>query len=189
MREHRRSRRVTRVGARCSAVAVAWLALFFSFGGVGLAAGSTITAVSGAFQTVVPTGFDNETAEFSGSVIRVELVVIAPATSGYSANINVGRERVKNATLAALVQASLAVTRAATRAHAFSAVQSLTVAGDPARAYDYLTSFNGTSVRQRQVFVIHDGWAYVATYSALSGSDYQARLWALGEMLSAWRWR
>jgi hypothetical protein len=186
MRDHQRSRRV---GARCSAVVAAWLALFFSFGGVGLAAGSTITAVSGAFQTVIPTGFANETAAYSGSVIRIEMVVMAPAADGYSANINVGRERVKNVTVAALVQASLAVTRAATRAHAFSPVQSLTVGGDPARAYDYLTSFDAISVHQRQVFVIHDGWAYVVTYSALSGSDYQVRLPALGQMLSAWRWR
>jgi hypothetical protein len=162
--------------------------LLFSFSGVGLAAGSTIRSSDGAFETVIPHGFANKTAEYSGSAIRVDLLVLRPAANGFAVNINVVRERIKSVNVSALTQASIAFERDTTRDHAFSTPQSLSVDGDAARAYDYLNPLDGKTVRQRQVYVIHDGWAYVMTYSALSGSQYQGSLSALGQVLSGWRW-
>jgi hypothetical protein len=173
---------------RYAAVAAAALASFFSLSGVGLATGSTIRSSDGAFATVIPHGFANKTAAYSGSAVRVDLLVVGPVANRVAVTINVVRERDKTANATAIAQASMAFERASTRDHAFSTPQSLSVAGDAAEAYDYLTVLNGKTLRQRQAYVVNDGWAYVVTYTALSGSQYQGSFSALGQMLAGWRW-
>jgi DcrB len=179
-----------RAATACSAITVVALALLLSFVAVGVAAASeTVKASSGAFETVLPHGFADRTAEFSGSAVRLDLVIAAPASDGFAVNVNVVRERVKTTNVTAVAEASLAYIKNTTRAHAFSPLQTLGVDGATARAFDYLTSAsNGTRLHQRQVYVIHAGWAYVITYSALSGSQYQGSLSAFRQVLAGWRW-
>jgi hypothetical protein len=182
--------RSRRAASAYSAIAAVALALLLSFAADGVAAAAgTVKASSGAFETVLPHGFADRTAAFSGSAVRLDLVIAAPASDGFAVNVNVVRERIKTTDVTALAQASLAYIRNTTRAHAFSALQTLSVDGATARAFDYLTSAStGTSLHQRQVYVIHSGWAYVITYSALSGSQYQGSLSALRQVLAGWRW-
>jgi hypothetical protein len=171
-----------------AAIVATVLVVLLCLSDAGSAAAATIKASSGAFQTVIPPGFANKTAAFSGSAIRIELAVAEPPAHGFAVNVAVVRERSATKNVAAVTQAAIAYERAETREYAFSTVQSLRIAGDPARAYDYLTTIDGKNVRQRQVLVIHDGWVYIVTYSALNKSQYQGSLSALGQMLSRWRW-
>lgn len=164
------------------------LTLFFAHGGIGLAALPTITANSGAFETVVPPGFINDTAAFSGSAFRVELAMGGPTVHSFVVNINVVRERTTITSVGTLAQESMVFIKRTTRANDFSTLQDLTVDGAPARAFGYLVSY-GRALHQRQVYVIHDGWGYVITYTALPGGQYHGSLPALSEALRSWRWR
>ena len=159
-------------------------------GGVGFASTSRVTSTSGAFTIVVPRGFRNETAAVAGGAIRVEVLVAGSTQKGFAVNINVVRERTGTVSLSTLVRASVTDLKHVSGAHRFSTVADLTVAGAPARAFDYLASFGGARIlHDRQVFAIHDGWGYVVTYSALPGTQYRGSLPALSECLASWHWR
>jgi len=165
------------------------LAVFFSLSAVGLGAGATVKANSGAFATALPHGFANNTAAVSGSAVRVDLLITAPAVDGFAVNINVVRERITTTNVTALIDASLAFIKDTARAHAFSTIQSLSVDGAAARAVGFLNTLgSGPVVHQRQVYVIHDGWGYAITDSALKGSQYQRSVAALRQLLASWRW-
>lgn len=183
--------RVSETGAaRCRFVAAAVaLALFFLQGGVVAAAPSTVTSISGAFETILPRGFTDETAKFSGSAIKVDLVIAGPKAGGFAVNITVVRERAATTSLDALVKASIFSIKHLTRAHNFSAIRSLTIAGAPARAFGYFNEYGTIVVHQRQVYAIHDGWEYAITYSALPGTQYRGSRSALRAVTNGWRWR
>jgi hypothetical protein len=173
-----------------SAVAGLLLVAFFVQGGVGFASTSTLTSASGAFTIAVPRGFHNDTAALAGGAIRFEVVVAGSSEKGFAVNINVVRERTGVASVSTLAQGSMIELKHVNGAYDFSTVQRLTVAGAPARAFDYLASFGGARLlHERQVYAIHDGWAYVVTYAALPGTQYQQSFSALGECLTTWHWR
>lgn len=175
---------------RCSVATGVVVAALFMHGGVGLAATSSVTSTSGAFTIVVPRGFRNDPAAYAGSAIKVEVLVAGSTENGFAVNINVVRERTGTASVGVVTQASISALKRIYRATHFSAVQDLTVAGAPARAVSYDASFTGVRrLHDRQVFVTHDGWAYIVTYSALPGSQYQGSLSALSEFLASWHWR
>jgi hypothetical protein len=149
------------------------------------------TASSGAFTTVVPSGFRNETRSLSGAALNIQLVIIGPRAHGFSTNINVIREHFVGTDVAALARGQLtSIKRIYPKAHGFSAIAVTTVDRDPARAFAYSNApLNGKLLHQRQVFVIHAGWAYSITYSALPGAAYSASLPALHQVIADWRWR
>jgi hypothetical protein len=182
--------RTTRRAKLCSAAAGLVLVSFLVRGGVGLASTSRVTANSGAFTIVVPRGFRNDTAAFAGSAIRVDLFVVGPRAHRFSVNINVVRERTGALSLSKVVQASVTELKRVSGATDFSTAQDLTVAGAPARAFGYRASFATARVlHYRQVYVIHDGWGYVITYSALPGAQYDESVSALSATLESWEWR
>src|SRR5262249_8306873 len=114
-----------------------------------------------------------------------------PRSRGFAININVVREPSRGMTNpAAIASFELnAIRRIERRAHAFSTLQPLTVDGAPARSVDYLNVPTGTrELRQRQVFVKHDGSIYTITYTALPAT-YAASAGAMDEVLGNWTWR
>ena len=172
----------------CSVILGLSLLILLVPGGVGFASTSRITSTSRAFTIAVPRGFRDDTSEFAGGAIRIEVFVAGSSQKGFAVNINVLREHT-SANVDAVAQASIAGLKRASGATAFSAVQHLTVAGEPARAFDYRASFGGRLLHDRQVYVVHDGWGYVATYSALPGAQYEGSLSALSQLVASWRWR
>ena len=62
-----------------------------------------------------------------------------------------------------------------------------TVAGEPARAVDYLFATATGLLHLRQVYVEHQGWIYVITYTA-STTAYTASMPALAQVVNSWRW-
>jgi hypothetical protein len=158
---------------------------------VSVAASSSLTSTSGAFTIVIPRGFRNETASYANNNgIKLELLVAGSNDNGFTVNINVVREHIGSASLAKVTQGSIGDLKRAYGAGRFSTIEDLTVAGAPAHAVSYFATFGSPNlVHGRQVYLVHDGWAYTVTYSALSGSQYGGSLSALGECLATWRWR
>jgi hypothetical protein len=185
------ARTTRRIKRRSAAAAVALvLVSFFARGGVGFASTSRVTSVSGAFTIVVPRGFHNDTAAFAGGAIRIELLVAGPTDKGFAVNINVVRERTGTLSLGTVVHGAMIELKRVSRATDFSTVQDLTVGGAPARAFGYHAPLGATRIlHYRQAYVIHDGWGYVVTYSALPGAQYKASFSALNEALASWEWR
>lgn len=181
--------RTLRRAGRCSGAAGLLVISLLAQSGVGVAASSNLTSASGAFTIVVPRGFRNETAS-SHSTVKLELLVAGSTTSGFTVNIDVVREHVGTTSLEKVTQSSIGYLKRAYGAGRFSTIQDLTVAGAPARAFSYFVTFGSPNLQHdRQVYVVHDGWAYSVTYSALSGAQYGGSLSALAECLATWRWR
>jgi len=159
-----------------------------SFTAVGVATGPrTVKGTSGAYETVLPNGWTNETAAYSHATTKLDLLIAAPISDGFAVNINVVRHRTTTTNVAALAKSLLAYTRHHLQAHAFSTLQTLSVGGTTARAFGYLTSTStGASLHQLQVYVIHDGWAYAITYSALNSGEYRESV--VDQVLASWRW-
>ena len=149
------------------------------------------SASSGAFTTVVPSGFRDETKGLSGAALNIQFAIIGPRADGFSTNINVIRERYHGTDVAALASTELAsIKHLYPKAHTFSAIAVTSVDRETARAFSYTNApLNGKVLHQRQVFVIHAGWAYSITYSALPGAAYAASLPALEQVIAGWRWR
>jgi len=182
------ARTLGRAGRYLGAVGLGIIALFAQ-GGVGVAASSSLTSTSGAFTIVVPRGFRNETAN-THSAVNLELLVAGSTTSGFTVNINVVREHIGTASLGKITQGTIGYLKSADGAGRFSTIQDLTVAGAPAHAVSFFATFGSPNLQQdRQVYLVHDGWAYTVTYSALSGAQYGGSLSALAECLATWRWR
>jgi hypothetical protein len=182
--------RTLRRAGHCSGAAGFVVILLFVQSGVGVAASSSLTSTSGAFTIVVPRGFRNETASYTQSPVKLELLVAGSTESGFTVNINVVREHIGTASLGKVTQSSIAYLKRADGAGRFSTIQDLTVAGAPAHAFSYFATFGSPNLlHDRQVYAIHDGWAYTVTYSALSGAQYGGSLSALAECLATWRWR
>jgi hypothetical protein len=165
------------------------LALFFVQAGVGLASPARVTSASRVFTVVVPNGFRDDTSTFAGGAIRFQLVLAGAAENGFAVNINVVRERSDGVAISTLARESKLDLKRADGAHTFSATQDLTVGGAPARAFSFVASFGGGKVlHDRQAYVIHGGWGYVVTFSALPGDQYSQWISALRECLASWRW-
>jgi hypothetical protein len=173
-----------------TAVAALSLALLLSLTAVGVAAGPrTVNGSSGAFETVLPNGWANDTASYSEGAAKLDLLIAAPSSGGFAVNINVVRHRTTTTNVAAVAESQLAYLKHHIQAHAFSTLQTLSIDGATARSFDYLTSTSaGTSLHQLQVYVIHDGSAYAITYSALSSGQYRGSLPVLHQVLAGWRW-
>jgi hypothetical protein len=176
------------VASRLAAAAGVALVLVLSQGAVGLASPPTIRAVSGRFTTVIPRGFRNDTAAFSDSPLKIELVMLGSKVDGFTVNINVLTEHAPTGDVGALAQAALGAVKRTTSVHRVSAFRDLTIDGSDARAVDYLVSVSGRTLHDQQVYVIHNGWAYAITYTALAGSEYRGSLSALSQALANWRW-
>ncbi|HEX4033087.1 MAG TPA: hypothetical protein VHX66_01475 [Solirubrobacteraceae bacterium] len=156
--------------------------------GVGLASPSRAASTSHVFTVAVPSGFHDDTAKFAGGAIRFELVLAGSVSNGFAVNINVVRERSQGASIGQLAQASKTDLKRLNKAHDFSTLQDLTIGGAPARAFSFAASFGGGKVlHDRQAYVIHDGWGYVVTFSALP-SQYAGSVSAFSECLTSWRW-
>jgi len=182
--------RTLRRAGRCSVAGGALVISLFALSGVAVAASSSLTATSGAFTIVIPPGFHNETSSYSDGFVKLELLVAGAKVSGFTVNVNVVRTRSGTAGLTKVTQGSIADLKRAYGAGRFSTIQHLSVAGAPAQAVSYFATFGTPNlVHGRQVYFVHDGWAYTVTYSALAGAQYGGSLSALGECLASWRWR
>jgi hypothetical protein len=150
----------------------------------------TVQSTDGRFQTVIPAGFVNATNSVQSGVANVQYLAVGPRHHSFATNVNVVREPARGRSdMDQIVGLEIAtIKRLAPQAGSFSKVTRLTLGGEPARAVDYLNAPTGNSVlHQRQVFVIHGGWIYTITYSALP-SAYVAHVRALDAVTSAWRW-
>jgi hypothetical protein len=154
------------------------------------AGGATVTSADGSFQTVIPPGFLDGRGSVATDVANVQYLAVGPRSHAFAANINVIRESARGRTdIDPIVEMELAtIKRLEPRASGFSPVSGLTIGGDRARVVDYTNrSSGGRLLRQRQAFVVHDGWIYTITYSALP-STYAANVGALNRVAAAWRW-
>jgi hypothetical protein len=151
-------------------------------------AGKTKSA-DGTFAATMPSGFTNQTGSAQGGAINVLLLAVGPRLQGETININVIHEQARGQNdidhIAGLELTG--IKSLVSRAHSFSPMRSLTVDSAPARAVDYLGSPAGHMLHLAQVFVLHGGWIYTVTYTALP-STYQGHLKALGQLLGGWVW-
>jgi len=141
------------------------------------------------FVAAIPAGFRNATAPAQSLPIKTLYLAMGPRASGLTTNINVVRESSEGMTdINAVVRAELKGIRLVLPdARQFSTPESVTVAGEPAQAVDYLYGSATRLLHLRQVIVEHGGWTYVITYTA-SSTGYQASLPALSQVISSWRW-
>jgi hypothetical protein len=154
-------------------------------------AGQTVTSTDKSFTTVTPHSFSDATSSSQASALKVLYLAIGPRANGFATNINVVREPNHGLTDASTVaNAELAsIKRLEAQAHGFSALQSVTVGGEPAKSVDYLNTPAGTrELHQRQVFVQHGGSIYTITYTALPAA-YTASAAAMDQVLHGWNWR
>ena len=141
------------------------------------------------FVAAIPAGFRNATAPAQSLPIKTLYLAMGPRASGLTTNINVVRESSEGMTdINAVVRAELKGIRLVLPdARQFSTPESVTVAGEPAQAVDYVYGSATRLLHLRQVIVEHGGWTYVITYTA-SSTGYQASLPALSQVISSWRW-
>src|ERR1700722_5313124 len=77
-----------------TAIAALSLALLLSCTAVALAAGpKAVKGSSGAFATVLPKGWANNTNQYSKGATKLDLLISAPPANGFATNINVIRKR------------------------------------------------------------------------------------------------
>jgi hypothetical protein len=147
-----------------------------------------VTASSGAFGTVVPSGFRNRTAALSGGVVNIEYAAVRPSVDGFATNINVVRERTPSNDIVAATAAEMAANDASLpQGPLVLEAQDACGRRGPARAVDYLNAPTGGRLRhQRQVFVIHLGWVHEITCAALPGAAYSGSLPALHQVIAGW---
>ena len=116
--------------------------------------------------------------------------MMGPKVDGATANIVVVSEPVSNTNVGSLAQGGLdGAERTAGHVQQVSPFEDLTVDKAAARAVDFVFSLTGRTLHDRQVYVIHDGWAYAITLTALAGGQYRNSLPALNQTLANWRWR
>jgi len=129
------------------------------------------------FVAAIPAGFRNATAPAQSLPIKTLYLAMGPRASGLTTNINVVRESSEGMTdINAVVRAELKGIRLVLPdARQFSTPESVTVAGEPAQAVDYVYGSATRLLHLRQVIVEHGGWTYVITYTA-SSTGYQASL-------------
>lgn len=141
------------------------------------------------FVAAIPAGFRNATARAQSLPIKALYLAMGPRASGLTTNINVVRESSEGMTdINAVVRAELKGIRLVLPdARQFSTPESVTVAGEPAQAVDYVYGSATRLLHLRQVIVEHEGWTYVITYTS-SSTGYQASLPALAQVISSWRW-
>ena len=141
------------------------------------------------FVAAIPAGFRNATAPAQSLPIKTLYLAMGPRASGLTTNINVVRESSEGMTdINAVVRAELKGIRLVLPdARQFSTPESVTVAGEPAQAVDYVYGSATRLLHLRQVIVEHEGWTYVITYTS-SSTGYQASLPALAQVISSWRW-
>jgi hypothetical protein len=154
------------------------------------AGGASVTSAAGSFQTVIPPGFLDGTRSVPIHVANLQYLAVGPRSHAFATNINVIRESARGRTgIDQIVGMELAtIKRLEPRASGFSPVSGMTIGGDRARVVDYINrSSGGPLLHQRQAFVVHDGWIYTITLSALP-STYAANLGALNRVAAAWRW-
>ena len=141
------------------------------------------------FVAATPAGFRNATASAKDGPIRILYLATGPRVRGLTTNINVVREPSAGATdINAIVRAEVKGLRLMLPGTLrISTPEPVTVAGEPARAIDYLYGPATRRLHLRQVVVEHQGWIYVITYTA-SSTGYAASMPALAQMISSWRW-
>jgi hypothetical protein len=119
----------------------------------------------------------------------VLFLAVGPRIDNETINVNVIREQARGENDVDHV-ADLEVSgirNLISQAHGFSAVRRLTVGGSSARSVDYLGSPGGHRLHLRQVFVLHQGWIYTITYTALPNT-YQAHAGSMDQVLEGWTW-
>jgi hypothetical protein len=149
-----------------------------------------VTSTDGRFETVVPSEFIDATRSVRSGVANVQYLAIGPRSQGFATNINVIRDPANGrADINQIAGREIAtIKRLEAQARNFSQMSSLTVGGGPARAVDYTNRPSGDRpLHQRQVFVVHQGWIYTITYSALP-SAYAANVGAVDQVAAGWRW-
>lgn len=138
---------------------------------------------------MTPPGFTNSTASAQGVSFIAVYAAAGPRSGGFTTTINIGR--VSSAGLTDVYSIARlevnSVERSDSSAHGFSPLEPVTIDGEPALAVDYLSSQTGRLLHNRQVIVEHGGWVYTATYSA-PATTYAARVAALSQLISTWRW-
>jgi hypothetical protein len=150
---------------------------------------ASVSSSDGSFATTLPAGFQDETSSAKGGTINVLLLAVGPRIDNETINVNVIREAAGGRTsIDEVGSAELKGIRALVpHTRSFSPLSSLTVGGSPARAVDYLGLPSGHLLHLRQVFVLHGGWIYTITYTALP-STYQAHLSAFNQIVNNWEW-
>lgn len=151
--------------------------------------GQSTDSSDGSFATVLPPGFTDATGSVQGGAINVLFLAVGPRIDNETININVIREAARGRTdMNQIVQAELTgIKGLVPQANSFSPVASLSIDGAPARSLNYVGRPSGHLLRLRQVFVLHGGWIYTITYTALPAT-YEAHVGALDQVIAGWVW-
>jgi hypothetical protein len=145
--------------------------------------------------------FRDQVEEIAGEAARNTQYELLAASrdpvGGFSANVNVVKgltglpasttprdyERRARRELEALAEQSPGL-----RGTDAEPVQDTEVGGTDAARTEVTRELAGRRVRQRQTFVIHDGTAFVITYTALV-RNFEDELAEADELLASWRWK
>lgn len=176
-------------GVTVAAIAVACSPTFAGASSAVARAGaaSTVTASSGAFTTVIPAGFRHDSA-LDGGTINFQYAVVATGGGVHASNVTVLRAASGGVDAASYADAEITTAkRLFPAAHSFSKIRSLTVDRQPARVFGFINPLGGLVLHQRQIIVVHAGWVYVVTDTALS-ARFTASVTALHAITSAWHW-
>ena len=137
-------------------------------------AAGTFTDTQGRFTFAIPDGLtpdDTYTGQRSGGA-EIAAVLLSDATADsavFHDNVNVTVTPFNGDTMNLDDLAQATVQRVSNALHATpdgTGIQSLTIAGLPAREYGYLAVSNGVTVHGRQAFVIYGDNAFVITFTA-----------------------
>ncbi len=150
-----------------------------------------VSATHGGFQTIVPGGYRNDLAASADEANGIEYAAVGPRVHGFSTNLRVFRAPAGVGDVGAVARSALRrlSQRPAflSKARRVSSLQALKVGGEPALAVDYQLAGRRLTYH-RQVFVIHDGWAYQISDTTVP-AQYAQSLRALDSVIRSWRWR
>ncbi len=152
--------------------------------------GQAVSAAHDGFSTIIPSGYTNGlTAESVAKSIEYEAV--GHRVNGSATRLTVYRGAADGESVAVIANRALRELRNRPtylpRALGISSLHALSVDGAPALAVVYQLVRHKRNYR-RQLFVVHDGWAYEIN-DAASPARYAESLRALDEVIRGWRWQ
>jgi hypothetical protein len=154
----------------------------------------------GSFEVTVPSGWDDDSekgdeVEYEG--FTPDVLLTGDRDDGFTTNVNVIRTENAGLGLDGQVRAEREVLEAGRLpgsnaeprpVEGLTPVERISVAGNPARAYEFEVEQEGKTLGLRQVIVLHDGGSYAITLTAAPGRLDEERD-ALDSILASWRWR
>lgn len=151
--------------------------------------GASGDRVSGeGYSFAVPEGWTDETEQFSGSAVNIDLAVAAESADGFASNINVIRETPPGDPSLDDVVSTFREQLESVIARDISDAMDSELDGDEAKTYTYaIGAEEGPARRGRQVVTLHDGAVYTITFTSLDDA-FAADEAAFQAALDSWTW-